>query len=426
MTESNYLLESSENLFGKNHFSHLMQQTHLPSPVSESQQFSNFPSPSSSTDSLDESQTCSPLFLDPNVLHHFPPSVLQSLASLYSQQCETSFEQFVQFDDDQQPSSHSSENTCATETVLSFDEEDNKNTMDPVPSVSECAENSSALSSVVMTRSTRQLECFNCHVTKTPLWRRTPDRAHSLCNACGLYYKQYGSHRPHHIRQKSQNKQHIAIVKPEPAAGSAAPSALVCSPTTSIVPTSTDPAVSVPETPSPASAEGEQRCANCLQTNTPLWRKNERGESVCNACGLYAKLHHRDRPPAMRKQKVQKRRRGWSSEKEEELTVNVKRANTTMSSPMSPFISVIPAQKPPTSIQKANEQLNDVDDSRFKSLLSRMNNQQMHEFLNMLERRCAILRSVLYMTEQYEQQQEQQQQESEQHYQTLQLSQTSE
>ncbi|KAI8078297.1 hypothetical protein BDF21DRAFT_383756 [Thamnidium elegans] len=56
-------------------------------------------------------------------------------------------------------------------------------------------------------RSPRQLECFNCHVTKTPLWRRTPDRAHSLCNACGLYYKQYNTHRPLHIRQKHQTNQ---------------------------------------------------------------------------------------------------------------------------------------------------------------------------------------------------------------------------
>ncbi|KAI8984261.1 hypothetical protein BDF20DRAFT_802983, partial [Mycotypha africana] len=51
------------------------------------------------------------------------------------------------------------------------------------------------------------LECFNCHVTKTPLWRRTPDRAHSLCNACGLYYKQYNTHRPLHIQEKHLSKQ---------------------------------------------------------------------------------------------------------------------------------------------------------------------------------------------------------------------------
>ncbi|KAF9927876.1 hypothetical protein FBU30_002798 [Linnemannia zychae] len=57
-------------------------------------------------------------------------------------------------------------------------------------------------------RPPRALECFNCKVTQTPLWRRTLDRKHSLCNACGLYYKQYNGHRPLHIRHKpslSQN-----------------------------------------------------------------------------------------------------------------------------------------------------------------------------------------------------------------------------
>ncbi|KAI8600398.1 hypothetical protein EDD21DRAFT_306594, partial [Dissophora ornata] len=45
-------------------------------------------------------------------------------------------------------------------------------------------------------RPPRALECFNCKVTQTPLWRRTLDRKHSLCNACGLYFKQYNGHRP--------------------------------------------------------------------------------------------------------------------------------------------------------------------------------------------------------------------------------------
>ncbi|RIB21205.1 hypothetical protein C2G38_1902974, partial [Gigaspora rosea] len=51
------------------------------------------------------------------------------------------------------------------------------------------------------------------------------------------------------------------------------------------------------------------RCVNCAQTQTPLWRKNEKGQPICNACGLYAKLHNRDRPAAMRKTKIQRRRR---------------------------------------------------------------------------------------------------------------------
>ena len=38
--------------------------------------------------------------------------------------------------------------------------------------------------------------CNNCQTTKTPLWRRSPCKSHTLCNACGLYIKQYGEHRP--------------------------------------------------------------------------------------------------------------------------------------------------------------------------------------------------------------------------------------
>ena len=49
----------------------------------------------------------------------------------------------------------------------------------------------------------RGLNCHNCGTNKTPLWRRTADKRHSLCNACGLYFKQYNHNRPINYRVKS-------------------------------------------------------------------------------------------------------------------------------------------------------------------------------------------------------------------------------
>src|SRR5690606_3709300 len=57
-------------------------------------------------------------------------------------------------------------------------------------------------------------------------------------------------------------------------------------------------------------------CANCGQTQTPLWRKDAKGQSICNACGLYARLHQRDRPVTMRKAKIARRKRDWSAAQE--------------------------------------------------------------------------------------------------------------
>ena len=42
-------------------------------------------------------------------------------------------------------------------------------------------------------------------------------------------------------------------------------------------------------------------CANCKTHSTSLWRRNTDGSPVCNACGLYAKLHKTQRPVTMRK-----------------------------------------------------------------------------------------------------------------------------
>ncbi|RKP22085.1 iron transporter biosynthesis regulating transcription factor, partial [Rozella allomycis CSF55] len=37
-------------------------------------------------------------------------------------------------------------------------------------------------------------------------------------------------------------------------------------------------------------------CCNCSTTQTPLWRRGKNNEILCNRCGLYYKQHGRHRP----------------------------------------------------------------------------------------------------------------------------------
>ena len=56
-------------------------------------------------------------------------------------------------------------------------------------------------------------------------------------------------------------------------------------------------------------------CANCATKVTSLWRKTSGGETVCNACGLFFKVHGRNRPTHMRKDSVLGRRRKSNTRK---------------------------------------------------------------------------------------------------------------
>uniref|UniRef100_A0A914UN50 GATA-type domain-containing protein n=1 Tax=Plectus sambesii TaxID=2011161 RepID=A0A914UN50_9BILA len=49
------------------------------------------------------------------------------------------------------------------------------------------------------------------------------------------------------------------------------------------------------------------RCSNCRTTKTTAWRRDQTGKLVCNACGLYYRLHRTNRPVHMRKDFIQTR-----------------------------------------------------------------------------------------------------------------------
>lgn len=57
------------------------------------------------------------------------------------------------------------------------------------------------------------------------------------------------------------------------------------------------------------STQKDMSCTNCGTTTTTIWRRNIRGEMVCNACGLYFKLHGVNRPHTMRRDTIHTRRR---------------------------------------------------------------------------------------------------------------------
>lgn len=51
-------------------------------------------------------------------------------------------------------------------------------------------------------------------------------------------------------------------------------------------------------------------CTNCGVTKTSLWRRSSHGEPLCNACGLFLKLHGKERPLSMKTDVIRKRNRG--------------------------------------------------------------------------------------------------------------------
>ncbi|KAF7655164.1 hypothetical protein LDENG_00059870, partial [Lucifuga dentata] len=113
---------------------------------------------------------------------------------------------------------------------------------------------------------------------------------HYLCNACGLYHKMNGINRP--------------LIKPQKRLQTTSRRVGLC-------------------------------CTNCHTSTTTLWRRNAEGEPVCNACGLYMKLHGVPRPLAMKKESIQTRKRKPKMPKNKTSTGGSSTSDTSSPSSLS-------------------------------------------------------------------------------------------
>ncbi|KAI9248463.1 hypothetical protein EDC94DRAFT_624910 [Helicostylum pulchrum] len=118
----------------------------------------------------------------------------------------------------------------------------------------------------------------------------------------------------------------------------------------------------------------QTQCSNCQTTTTPLWRRDPQGHPLCNACGLFLKLHGAVRPLSLKTDVIKKRNRSSTTTTSKQTSKTIKtyakqkhvkpdenlvieRRNTVNILPQRPVITR------PTSVIKRQRRTSDMEDT---------------------------------------------------------------
>lgn len=116
-------------------------------------------------------------------------------------------------------------------------------------------------------------------------------------------------------------------------------------------------------------------CTNCSTTTTPLWRRNPEGQPLCNACGLFLKLHGVVRPLSLKTDVIKKRNRSGNS--------NTNPVSTTITSTNTSIIpgtshTNLSSVKNQNNGKKPNPFLQQQQQTMYNNNNSRLNHNQIH------------------------------------------------